>query len=264
MDFNLDAPGSAPQDTQPGAAGHPGKARDQPAGIEPINVKSMFEVINVPTAIGSTPKPCGAPWTRQFYPRRTDGPTGEAIEDLIEWTWAHWADLVLKPERGYSGKGVRVGEVNPDGDDAVRLALEEGHYIVQERVPLNLWAEDIPALDQERQRVVLERCQTDFRCLMGPDGLFGFLGRYGGVPTNVGSGGGVQPLAVLRSDVSVGEAVARINEALLGMDRGDLFEVLEMQRKMAGPTFHLLAGPHQDRLAPAGCREPVGRSAGLL
>jgi hypothetical protein len=223
-----------------------------PRGTEPINVKSMFEVITGPHSHRFHSETVRrTPWTRQFYPRRTDGPGGESIEDLIEWTRAHWADLVLKPERGYSGKGVRVGEVNPDGDEAVRLALEEGHYIVQARVPLNLWAEDIPALDQERQRVVLERCQTDFRCLMGPDGLYGFLGRYGGVPTNVGSGGGVQPLAVLRSDVSVRETVARINEALLGMDFGDLFEVLEMQKKMAvEERFTYLLGPIKIALRP--------------
>jgi hypothetical protein len=223
-----------------------------PRGTEPINVKSMFEVITGPQRGRFHPETVRrTPWTRQFYPRRTDGPGGEAIGDLIEWTRAHWTDLVLKPERGYSGKGVRVGEVNPDGDEAVRLALEEGHYIVQERVPLNLWAEDIPALDQERQRVILERSQTDFRCLMGPDGLFGFLGRYGGVPTNVGSGGGVQPLAVLRSDLSVREAVERIHEAVLGMDYGDLFEVLEMQKKMAvEQRFTYLLGPIRIALRP--------------
>ena len=62
----------------------------------------------------------------------------------------------------------------------------------------------MPAI--ENGDLVMRRFQTDFRCLMGPDGMFGFLGRYGGVPTNVGSGGGVQPLAVLRSDMTVRQA----------------------------------------------------------
>ncbi|MDO9528818.1 MAG: hypothetical protein Q7J27_06620 [Syntrophales bacterium] len=205
-----------------------------PRGTEPINVKSMFEVIT-----GSRRELFHAnivqrtPWTRQFRPRRTEGPKGEEIDDLIEWTRSHWDNLVLKPERGYSGRGVLVGKINNDADEAVGIALKQENYIVQEKIPLELWSEDIPALDLEKERIFLEYCQTDFRCLMGDKGLFGFLSRFGGVPTNVGSGGGVQPLAILRSDISIREAVDRMNEAILGMEYGDLFEVVEMQKKMA-------------------------------
>lgn len=223
-----------------------------PRGTEPINVKSMFEVITGPhrnrfhaDIVQRTP------WTRQFYPRKTDGPKGKKIGDLIEWTRSHWDDLVLKPERGYSGKGVRVGQVNKDADEAISLALKEGNYIVQEKIPLELWAEDIPTLNQEKGRVALERYQTDFRCLIGPKTLFGFLGRFGQVPTNVGSGGGVQPLAVLRSDISVREAVDRINEAILGMEYGEVLGVVEMQKKMATEhDFTYLLGPIKIALRP--------------
>jgi hypothetical protein len=223
-----------------------------PRGTEPINVKSMFEVVGGrhrerfhPEIVKRTP------WTRQFYPRRTSGPEGEEIDDLIEWTHRHWNNLVLKPERGYSGKGVRVGEVNPDGREAIDLALREGNYIVQEKVPLNLWAEEIPILDHGRSHVVLERCQTDFRCLVGPDRLFGFLGRYGAVPTNVGSGGGVQPLAVLRSGMTIRDAVNRINEAVLGMRYDDLSEVVRLQEKLAVEhRFTYLLGPIKVALRP--------------
>jgi hypothetical protein len=114
-----------------------------------------------------------------------------------------------------------------------------------------LWAERIPTLDEERGEVILETFQTDFRCLMGPEGLFGFLGRYGGVPTNVGSGGGVQPLGVLRSGASVREAVNRINDAICKMDCGDLLGVLEHQRKMAvDHRFTYLLGPIKIALRP--------------
>ena len=223
-----------------------------PRGTEPINVKSMFEVITGPhrnrfhsDIVQRTP------WTRQFYPRRTNGPKGEEIDDLIEWTRSHWDNLVLKPERGYSGKGVQVGRVNEDADKAVSIALKEGNYIVQEKIPLELWAEDIPTLNPEKGHITLERCQTDFRCLMGPKGLFGFLSRFGGVPTNVGSGGGVQPLAVLRSDMRVRDSVDRINEAILAMEYGDLFEVVEMQKKMAMEhDFTYLLGPIKIALRP--------------
>ena len=223
-----------------------------PRGTEPINIKSMFEVITGPHRNRfHTDIVQRTPWTRQFYPRRTDGPQGEEIDDLIEWTRSHWDNLVLKPERGYSGKGVRVGRVNKDVDDAVSLALKEGNYIVQEKIPLELWAEDIPTLNVEKGQISLERCQTDFRCLMGPKGLFGFLSRFGGVPTNVGSGGGVQPLAVLHSDIRVSEAVDRINEAILSMEYGDLFQVVEMQKKMAMEhEFTYLLGPIKIALRP--------------
>jgi len=147
--------------------------------------------------------------------------------------------------------GVRVGQINKDADEAVGLALREGNYIVQEKIPLDIWGEDIPTLNQGRDQVNLERCQTDFRGLMGPDGLFGFLSRYGGVPTNVGSGGGVQPLGVLRSDMSVGEAVKRVNGAIVSIPAEDLREVLEMQEKMAlEQRFTYLLGPIKIALRP--------------
>ncbi len=216
-----------------------------PRGTEPINVKSMFEVITGPEqkrfnhiSVQRTP------WTRRFSHRETTGPAGEHIGDLVRWTHENWENLVLKPERGYSGMGVRVGVVNPDPDEAVNLALAEGSYIVQEKIPLNLWAEDSPSINRQTGKVVLERYQTDFRCLMGPDGLFGFLVRFGGVPTNVGSGGGVQPLAVLRSQMSVREAVHRINDAICSISYGDLLEVVEGQEKMAiDEKFTYLLGP---------------------
>jgi len=223
-----------------------------PRGTEPINVKSMFEVITGPWRHRFHSETVErTPWTRQFFSRSTDGPRGESIPDLIEWTRSHWADLVLKPERGYSGKGVRVGEVHPDADEAIRLALGQGSYIVQEKVPLPLWAEDVPTLDREHQRIVLERCQTDFRCLMGPNGLFGFMGRYGGVPTNVGSGGGVQPLALLRSDISVRQALDLIHEAMMDMSYAELAEVQLMQEQLAiEHRFTYLLGPIRIALRP--------------
>lgn len=221
-----------------------------PRGTEPFNVKSMFELITGSHAkhfhreiVGRTP------WTRQFYPRKTDGPDGSPIDDLITWTRRNWDALVLKPERGYSGHGVRVGTVNTDIDEAINLALSEGNYIVQQKIPLRLWAEEIPYL--ENDTISLERVQTDFRCLMGPKGLLGFVGRFGGVPTNVGSGGGFQPLALLRSQTSVQDAVARINAAILAMDSGDLQQIIEDRNQMATEmAFTYLLGPVRVALRP--------------
>ena len=227
-----------------------------PRGTEPINAKSMFEVITEPQNSKRFHKETirRTPWTRQFYPRQTQGPSGEHISDLIEWTRSNWDNLVLKPERGYSGKGVSIGGIHHNINDIINLALKDGdygEYIVQEKTPLNLWAEKIPELDLENHSVRETQYQTDFRCLFGQKGLFGFLCRYGGIPTNVGSGGGVQPLAVLRSKTGVGEATKRINEAILSMDYSDVLRAVELQKKMAiDQQFTYLLGPIKIALRP--------------
>ena len=221
-----------------------------PRGTEPFNVKSMFELLTGPgrdqfhtEIVGRTP------WTRQFFDRKTEAPDGAIIEDLVEWTRSNWDNLVLKPERGYSGHGVRVGTVNHDADAAIDLALKAGDYIVQEKIPLALWAEEIPRL--KNGKIELKRYQTDFRCLMGPHGMLGFVGRYGGVPTNVGSGGGFQPLAILSSDMGIRDAVAHINETISSLDVGDLLQVIEEQNQMAvNFDFTYLLGPVKIALRP--------------
>ena len=58
-------------------------------------------------------------------------------------------------------------------------------------------------------------------------------------------------MGVLRSDMSVQEAVDRMNEAILAMPYSDLFEVLEMQKKMAlDHQFTYLLGPIKIALRP--------------
>ncbi|NLI82262.1 MAG: hypothetical protein GX443_11365 [Deltaproteobacteria bacterium] len=241
-----------------------------PRGTEPINVKSMFEVLTTDAADRFHEEVVArTPWTRRFLERKTTGPKGEPIEDLVRWTMEHWDRLVLKPERGYSGKGVRVGGIHPDAAGAVNEALQKGQYIVQEKIPLHLWAEEIPVLDREKGVVQLERVQTDFRCLVGPEGLMGFLGRFGGVPTNVGSGGGVQPLAILRSETTVRDAVGRVNEAILKMSPGDVLEAVEVQKEMAlEHRFTYLLGPIKIALRPrllgAGQVEALGHYCAAL
>lgn len=223
-----------------------------PRGTEPINVKSIFELITGPFRERFHPETVRrTPWTRRFFPRKTDGPGNEAINDLIEWTRKNWDNLVLKPERGYSGIGVRVGGVNRDADEAIELALREGNYIVQEKIPLHLWGEDNPHLDRDDERIIIERYQTDFRCLFGPGRLYGFLVRFGGVPTNVGSGGGVQPLALLRSNMEVKDAVRQINESILDIGYRDILEIADMQKNMALiDNFTYLLGPIKIALRP--------------
>ena len=58
-------------------------------------------------------------------------------------------------------------------------------------------------------------------------------------------------MGVLRSDMSVKEAVDRMNEAILAIPYSDLFEVLEMQKKMAlDHEFTYLLGPIKIALRP--------------
>jgi hypothetical protein len=86
---------------------------------------------------------------------------------------------------------------------------------------------------------------------MGPRGIFGFLGRFGGVPTNVGSGGGVQPLAVLKGDISVRDATRRLNEAIMSIAPADLADIVALQREMArSQRFTYLLGPIKIALRP--------------
>lgn len=223
-----------------------------PRGTEPINIKSMFEVLTGPYRDRFHPEIVArTPWTRQFYHRSTEGPQGELIKDLVEWTRSNWDRLVLKPERGYSGKGVRVGEINCDADVCINTALSTGDYIVQERVPLHTWAEDNADVDPEKGEMRLSRFQTDFRCLFGPGRVFGFLCRFGGVPTNVGSGGGVQPMGVLPPGGDVKEAVERINRTLLKMDYDRVMEVVEARdRRAVEERFTYLLGPIKIALRP--------------
>lgn len=112
-----------------------------PRGTEPVNSKGVFEVLTDPAKRGlfhpETVK--RTPWTRQFYHRKTTGRDGVEIPDLVEWTRKNWGNLVLKPERGYSGKGVKVGGIHTGTDDIIEAALKSGDYIVQEKIPLTLW-----------------------------------------------------------------------------------------------------------------------------
>lgn len=223
-----------------------------PRGTEPINVKSMFEVITGPDATRFHPETVRrTPWTRRFFTRRTTGPAGEEIADLVAWARQNWANLVLKPVRGYSGIGVKISQAGHGADEAIAHALAAGEYIVQEKVALGLWGEAMPEIDRDREQIVLRNRQTDFRCLIGPDEVFGFLCRFGDVPTNVGSGGGVQPMALLKSPLTVKEAVTRINDAIAQLNFADLLAVQDEQNALAlKMKFTYLLGPIKIALRP--------------
>ena len=223
-----------------------------PRGMEPLGAKGVFEVITEryrDQVSEDTLK--HTPWTRQFYSRRTTGPQGESIEDLVAWTEEHWDDLVLKPAHGYSGHGIFVGYKKENAKKHIQAALDAGDYIVQQLIPLGLWSEQITWPLLEGKRLFLKEWQTDFRCFITDEGLQGFLARFGGVPTNVGSGGGVQPLAILKSDMTSRAAVEKVNQALSQLGYQAFVQIQsEVNRKAVEMGFTYLLGPIMIALRP--------------
>jgi hypothetical protein len=223
-----------------------------PRGMEPLGAKGLFEVIT--DRYGdqlSEGTRIHTPWTRQFYPRSTTGPQGEPIKDLVHWAEEHWEDLVLKPAHGYSGHGIFIGYKKGDAKGQIQTALDSGDYIVQQLVPLGIWSEQSTWPHPEDRSLYLREWQTDFRCFITDEGLQGFLARFGGVPTNVGSGGGIQPIAILQSDITPRVAVDRINQALISLGHKAFVQIQEeVDQKAIEMGFTYLLGPIKIMLRP--------------
>ena len=229
-----------------------------PRGMEPIGAKGVFEAITSdysdrlnPTTLKRTP------WTRQFYPRSTTGPQQEQIPDLIQWVRDNWHNVILKPVHGYSGKGIIIGHKESDKDRAIQIALDSKDYIVQPLIPLTLWAEEFPWLDKERTQLILKCWQTDFRCFVTDVGLIGFVTRFGGIPTNVGSGGGVQSSAILRAPLQLAEVVKKINETILNLGFDFIWKLQQELDEMSIEIGNVyLLGPIMNTLRPRIITEP--------
>jgi hypothetical protein len=254
MDFNLNVlvKIAEEEDIQPIEAAISQGILVNPRGMEPLGAKGLFEVLTDEylTQLSEDTK-IHTPWTRQFYSRSTTGPRGEPIEDLISWTEAHWEDLVLKPAHGYSGHGIFIGYKEKNPKKHVQTALDAGDYIVQHLVPLGLWSEISTWPLVEEGSLFFKEWQTDFRCFITDEGLQGFLARFGGVPTNVGSGGGIQPIAILKSNTAPRVAVERINEALLKLGYQAFSQIQEqVNQKSIEMGFTYLLGPIMISLRP--------------
>jgi hypothetical protein len=223
-----------------------------PRGMEPIGAKGIFEVVTGElSTLLSTSTVKHTPWTRVFYPRRTTGPDGELIPDLVEWVRDHWEEIILKPAYGYSGKGIFVGPQSESRDEDIQKASEGEPYIVQSFIPKGLWAEEYPWLDIQGEEIILKQWQTDFRCLINDTGLIGFLARFGEIPTNVGAGGGNQSVAILRTEMPIKDAVCRINEAIIGLGYSRAMEIQkEVDRKGLELGHTYLQGPTPTTLRP--------------
>jgi hypothetical protein len=223
-----------------------------PRGMEPVGAKGIFESVGGELRAELSDSTVRyTPWTRLFYPRATTGPDGESIPDLLEWVRDHWQEIILKPVHGYSGKGIFVGPRRPSRDEDIQQALGDVSYIVQSLVPTGLWAEEYPWPDRQNEEVILKVRQTDFRCLINDVGLIGFLARYGGIPTNVGAGGGNQSVAILKTEIPVKEAVWRINEAIIQLGYSRVMEIQAAVDKKGMELGHTyLQGPTPTTLRP--------------
>jgi hypothetical protein len=136
------------------------------------------------------------PWTRKFREEKT-GHYGEEI-NLVEWTRANANKLVLKPNDDYGGHGIYIGwaSTETEWDDAIKLALENGDYLIQERVQTS--KEAFPMLDAAGNFQMIEQ-------LVDLDPLL-FNGKVGSAFTrlsstelaNVSSGGGMVPTFIIR------------------------------------------------------------------
>jgi len=135
------------------------------------------------------------PWTRKVRAERTDH-YGEQI-DLLEYAANSRDRLVLKPNDDYGGHGIYIGWNTDENawDEALRHALANGDYLLQERV--STAREQFPALQPDGTFEFAEQ-------LVDLDPLL-FYGKVGSAFTrlsftelaNVSSGGGMVPTFII-------------------------------------------------------------------
>lgn len=127
------------------------------------------------------------PWTRLLSERRTEL-RGRAVE-LVEHARQHRNELILKPNDDYGGRGIFFGRSLSQSEWEERLAsaLEDGDYVVQER--LELRTEQFPIFDAERWS--LEPMFVDTNPFIFRGRVEGAMVRLSDSPiVNVTSGGG--------------------------------------------------------------------------
>ncbi len=135
------------------------------------------------------------PWTRRFREEKTFYYDEEI--DLVEFTKNNQGKLVLKPNDDYGGHGIYIGWASTveEWNDAIKLALENGDYLVQERVKTA--REHFPMLNLAGNWHMIEQ-------LVDLDPLL-FNGKVGSAFTrlssselaNVSSGGGMVPTFII-------------------------------------------------------------------
>jgi uncharacterized circularly permuted ATP-grasp superfamily protein len=135
------------------------------------------------------------PWTRHVTAGHTDYKGSQV--DLLEHIRDSRDRLVLKPNDDYGGHGIYIGwnATEHEWDEALQVALANGDYLVQERVPTA--REVFPALLEDGSIHYAEQ-------LVDLDPLL-YFGKVGSAFTrlsfselaNVSSGGGMVPTLII-------------------------------------------------------------------
>lgn len=137
------------------------------------------------------------PWTRKFCPESTMNQDQEI--DLVEWTRANSQKLVLKPNDDYGGHGIYIGwnSSESEWDDAIKVALADGDYLVQERVKTA--KEMFPMLLDENGKLGMVEQLVDLDPLLF-NGVVGsaFTRLSSTELANVSSGGGMVPTFIVK------------------------------------------------------------------
>jgi hypothetical protein len=136
------------------------------------------------------------PWTRKFREEKTINNGGEI--DLVNWTRENANKLVLKPNDDYGGHGIYIGwnTSESEWDVAINTALNDGDYLVQERVKTAKAV--FPMIPDEYGSMVMAEQLVDLDPLL-------FNGKVGSAFTrlsfselaNVSSGGGMVPTFII-------------------------------------------------------------------
>jgi len=136
------------------------------------------------------------PWTRKFRNEKTTNSGAEI--DLVEWTRQNAGKLVLKPNDDYGGHGIYIGwnSTEAEWNEAIKTALADGDYLVQERVKTS--KEVFPMLFGYEGKIDMVEQLVDLDPLL-------FNGIVGAAFTrlsvtelaNVSSGGGMVPTFII-------------------------------------------------------------------
>jgi uncharacterized circularly permuted ATP-grasp superfamily protein len=137
------------------------------------------------------------PWTRVFREEKTVY-VGEHI-DLVDWTRQNAHKLVLKPNDDYGGHGIYIGwnSSESEWDDAIKAALADGDYLVQERV--STAKEEFPMVfggGMERWSMIEQLVDLDPLLFNGVAGA-AFTRLSSSELANVTAGGGMVPTFII-------------------------------------------------------------------
>ena len=137
------------------------------------------------------------PWTRKFREEKTEFYSEEI--NLVEWTRRNSGKLVLKPNDDYGGHGIYIGWASDETEwnEAIKIALENGDYLVQERVKTS--KEVFPMLFGTSGDIQMIEQLVDLDPLLF-NGIVGsaFTRLSSSELANVSSGGGMVPTFIIR------------------------------------------------------------------